>query len=331
MLKSYIKLGSFLLKSQELNEISKVIFNYQYNDYRNYNIFRKDELAKIFFYRMHNLFAINSQIVIVKDNQSVVGLACLSDSPWETKYFGIKISKINYLMSIANKDKVIDIKRMLLSSVLNIAKKEGIKCIMLKIDTQDFSSVYSLEDAGFKLMATHLTYIVNFKNLKVPEFKGYCRIRRLKKKDISSLLRLTKLYAPRPSRFELDPYLPPKKSNQFYIQWVKNACDGSFADNFLVAERDGKIVGFFSYKVNNELKESFGINSIHKGLLIVSPQGKGSALSLLKEATLQKIHGLPIDLAELEVYSYNYPIIRLYQKLGMVLVQSKYVFHTHLN
>jgi L-amino acid N-acyltransferase YncA len=324
-----IKINKLL--NSEFNVIQEAVNKLKYDSYRIYQSFSKNNLKSKVFRNCSESSLNKKVLVIAKSRGSISGFACVSDLVWDTGYFGVKMAEVEYLTAEGDRLQETSIKGALLSALMGIAREKKIQCLISKINIDDFSGIHSLENSGFRLMCEHLTYVVAIKHLKIPVFKEYCKIRESRNSDMRDLINLTKTYSPYPSRFDLDSQLPFERSKYFYVEWVKNACKGIFADRVLVAERNGKIVGFFSYQINKEVKICTGINSAHNGLLVVSPEGKGSALSLLKAAVLTKKRGLQVDLAELEAYNYNYPIIKLYQKLGFSLVRSEYIFHKHLS
>ena len=315
------------LKKKELNKIKSLLAQYEFNDYRNYRLIKRELLDRYIFRHISDLLQKDAKIIIAKNNSTILGLVSLIDLPWETKYFGIKMAEMKYLIAKGSYEKKVKIKKALISFTLNACRQNGIRHLASKIDIEDFSSIHSLENCGFNLMGSHLTHFLNLKLLKIPKFKELCQIRLFKKNDFKYLVELTRMHGPQLSRFNVDSNLPRQKSKKIYVKWVINSYKGKFADEVLVAERNGKVVGFATYKLNKELKEFLGINCLHHSLLIVSPEGRGSSLSLLKALFERGKFSLDVDFVELDVYNYNYPAIRILQKIGMSLVRAKYIFH----
>jgi ribosomal-protein-alanine N-acetyltransferase len=93
-----------------------------------------------------------------------------------------------------------------------------------------------------------------------------------------------------------------------------------FPETFIVAEENGKIVGYIMCRIEVGLA-SFGLGGlIRKGHVVsiaVLPQGrrKGVARALMTEATKSMV-GYKAKLAYLEVRVTNNPGVALYKKLG---------------
>lgn len=317
--------------AKEANVLSSLIAGYEFGDYRNYNISTGPGLNDYITGQVLECFRAKKPVAIARSDSSAVGMCCLSDLPWETSFFGIRMSELKFLMADGVYIRQEEIKRRLLTHILDHCFKEKIGLLACKTDVGDFSSIHALESLGFKLMGAKLSYILNLRNFKIPAFKERCNVRYFKPKDLPRLIDLARHYPPPPSRYQIDPYLSSIKTGNYFVEWTKNACKVSSADSVLIAERNNRIVGFLTYRLNQEMKKFSKLNSLHRGLIIVSPAGKGSALALLKEMIMRERRRLKLDVAQLDVYNYNTSAIRLYQKIGMTLANSSYIFHKHIS
>ncbi|HQP92228.1 MAG TPA: hypothetical protein PLU24_06085, partial [Candidatus Omnitrophota bacterium] len=184
----------------------------------------------------------------------------LTDLPWDSEYFGLKMAKIEEIR-VSEKMK----SNGLLPFVFEFAKDRGIRHISAKIDSDNFPAIHSLEEAGFVFMGCYLVYSADLRKINVPEFKGFCKVRTLREKDIPAVMRIAKEFGPSASRFSLDRNLPFSRSSRFYLEWTRNACERKFADEVLIAERNQKVIGFASYKLNEELEKNSGMRCMHSG------------------------------------------------------------------
>lgn len=77
------------------------------------------------------------------------------------------------------------------------------------------------------------------------------------------------------SRFKLDPKFHDEDFKKLYRTWVDNSLKGVFSDDVLLYKEDNEILGFVTYKIDNNLASV--------GLIAVSPdhQGKGIGKELL--------------------------------------------------
>jgi RimJ/RimL family protein N-acetyltransferase len=321
-----IKIAPF--KEKRPDKLKSLLYGYKFNDYNNYNIARKDLLDNYIFRRISEWLIKKKEITVAWDRMSAVGLIALDELPWDSEYFGLKMLGVEYLIASGSYARQKEIKMGLVSSAVNRAIEAGSGCIVVKVDTEDFSAIHALESLGFKLMGTHLTFIMDLKRFKIPKLKELYKIRSSKKSDIGQLMRIARVYGPKVSHFSLDQNLSYRKSKDIYAQWVKNSCNGIFCDNVIVAQGDSGIVGFEAYGVNRSLKKTLGINCLHNGLIVVAKQARGAAVLLLKDAAERRAKlKQNIDFIEMDVYNYNYPMIKLCQRIGMSLARTKYIFH----
>jgi RimJ/RimL family protein N-acetyltransferase len=323
-----MKLG--YLKKQELEKIDSLLANCcEFSSYRNYRVFSKDQIMKYFFANISNSLDRGDYIVVAKKKDKIIGLASLHKLIWDTHHFGLEMAKIGYLIAEGLYQDSIIIKNELLSSLLQICKKKGIRHLSCKIDTSDFSTIRCLEAKGFMLMDALATYVFVYNRHSIPKLKDLYRVRRFKKNDLNSLLTLVKenFWI---NRFHIDPYIPKNKALQLHIEWIKNCCNGKLADKVLVAERSGNVIGFFTYKLDEILRDSTGIKCWGRGIAAISPQAKGAYVSLLKAAVQRGKLRAKVDLGEFETQIWNYPVIKIYKRFGMDYVSSKYSYHKWL-
>ena len=277
--------------------------------------------------KISELLGKNSNVFSLRGNSRLAGLLSLTRLSWDSKYFGIGMAEIRALSCSGLDVVATEQKNILLTLAADFCRQKNIKHISVKIDPDDFSGISSLENNGFRLMGSRLTYVLNFKRVSLPEFTDLCRIREFKKSDVPGLLELARRYAPRDSRFSLDHHLPSERSKNFYVEWIKNACRGKFADGVLVAERNKKVVGFATYKFNSGLKRLAGIRCIHRGLLVVSPEGRGASFSLFRELRRHAMSSFGAESGEWVLNNFNYPMIRILRRIGASFVNMEYVFH----
>ncbi|MEW6101551.1 MAG: GNAT family N-acetyltransferase [Candidatus Omnitrophota bacterium] len=319
------------LHKKDLESLQGLLNGFEFNYYKIYS--PEEHLAdRQLFRSIKGLFSKGAKAIAARDNSSIIGLAVLIDLPWETKYFGFKMAEIKYLIVKDGLKDACGIKNYLLSFIQDIGRKEKIGHVSSKVHAGDFSGIRALEEGGFSLMGNQLTYLLNLKTYRMPVFKEVCRVRPFKKRDLKELMELAQKFPPQETRFAIDEHLPSqKRKNAYYAEWILNSARDKFSDMLIVAERNNKIVGFISCSLNKELKQAFGINCLHQGLIIVSPEAKGSSLSLLKYVATHRGSNFKAGLFEFITYMHNFPMIRVFQKLGFPLVRAQYCFSKRLN
>lgn len=115
------------------------------------------------------------------------------------------------------------------------------------------------------------------------------------------------------SRLYKDPAIPNDVAAHIKAHWVDNFYNGARGDNMIVAEENGRIIGFVLL-----------IGQVID-LIAVAPQDtkKGVASAMISFANDQ------IGLLSAGTQLVNQPSIALYQKCGFMLTSSAYVLHRH--
>ena len=87
-------------------------------------------------------------VLVAKNDNQLVGLISLERSEWDSKHFGIQISKIKHLLSVGNYLEPTNIKRRLISSLLAMCK-ELLLHVSVRVNKEDLSSIHALESKRF--------------------------------------------------------------------------------------------------------------------------------------------------------------------------------------
>lgn len=318
-----------VLGKEEVERIKDLVFSYEFNDYRAYRMLNKEKLKGYLFNQISTSLQNKSNwALIAEDKKRVIGLAALNFLPWDTRHFGIKMAKIDYLMAVGDYGKAFAIKNRLLTCLLQLCKKDKINHLSCRIDTSDTSGIHALETNNFRLMDTLVTYVFNRHRHKILQIKELYRVRKFKGKDLDKLVALAKASFTK-NRFHEDSHILNTRANNLYAEWVKNYCQGKIDGKVLVVENketDG--VGFLLYKVNKELAKFTGYRIIGQGLAAVSPKAKGAYLSLIK-ATIKDTVSF-YDYAEFDALIHNYEVIRILQKFNFEITKVTHTFHNWL-
>jgi len=114
--------------------------------------------------------------------------------------------------------------------------------------------------------------------------------------------------------------LPENYSSFFFLDLHRR-----FPETFIVAERDGEVVGYIMCRIETGFS-NFGLRIVRKGHVIsiaVLPEHRrqGIASALLREA-MRGMQAYGVRECFLEVRVSNTPAIRLYQKMGFQIVRT---------
>ena len=128
------------------------------------------------------------------------------------------------------------------------------------------------------------------------------------------------------SRFHLDPLIPNTLANAVKRAWIESYCHRRRGECLLVAELDGKVVGF-----NAILATAINEKSVRVIDLIgvdSACQGRGVGRQLVNNF----VHSSAGRAAAVRVgtQAANVPSMRLYERCGFNILDTMYVMHAHV-
>jgi hypothetical protein len=315
-----------LVDKLEGDHLEPLISKYEYHDFRHYKELPSSSLNTYLLRKLLN-FSENSQnyILLCEDKNEIKGLIGFTFLEWDSKIFGIKMGKIEYLIATGDYHYCFKIKNRLLKETLNICRERKIKHLSCRIDAEDISGIHALENNNFVLMDTLVTFTFNRHKHKIPNIKTIYPVRKCKSEDLPILIEIAK-NAFSNDRFHLDPYLSNEKANILFGEWIKN----SFGkDPIFVATRNNIPVGFLTYKLYKDLAQITNFKIMGRGLMAVERSAKGAIVSLMK-ATFEDVYK-NYDCVEYDTRLTNREVIKLCKKFSLELVKIRYTFHKFLN
>jgi len=228
-----------------------------------------------------------------------------------TNLFGFKVAKLR-------EEDVMKIEQ-----IQDICFKEQVRLLTCRFSTDNVSLAHELEKNGFQLMDTVTIYRLDFARapvVKVPVNVSIRPCRKSEAEDVAAIARA--IYVNHVGHYHNDPRLDRDKSTELYTTMARDSClDQNVASIMLVAEIEGKIVGFHSHKV----AESKGLEGIINGVSRVA-QGKGIGKALIL-ASIDWGRSQGLEWNEQSPHINNYAMHRIMVDLGFRLCASYYTFH----
>jgi hypothetical protein len=308
--------------------LEPLLFAYPYNDYRQYRTISKEVQSRILLAEVERASE-QGQLLALREEDQLVGLATLSHLPWDSGLFGLPMAKIGHLLAAPGHEARAQILDRLIEGLIELARVDRIRHLSIRVDCADIETIQWLERWGFRLMECLMTYVFRPQHDIFPSIKTLYHVRPFTPTDREALVAIAEqMYAQHQSRFSVYPSLSPAGVGKFYIEWTKNACSGEMADHILVAERRGSPIGFLAYKLNGLVLERTGIRIAGQGLSASLPEGAGAYIGLLK-AALELGRG-EYDFMEADAPIHHFVVIRTWQRIGFQFVRGKYAFHREL-
>ena len=237
-------------------------------------------------------------------------------SQLDTQHFGFKVAKIS-LIELND-----------LSETLSDLYAEGVKLVITRIPTKAIDIVHGLERRKFELMDTQVTYRINMSEIDKSKLNERVFVREIKKNEVDKLMDIARKAFDGYGHYSADKRLNPELSTKLYVDWIRRSCtDKSVADNVFVAEEDGKLLGFLTFKIHENENYRYGVGGM--GAVLPSTSGKGVFQSVVIRG-LKWGKRINLKWEEHNVLISNYAVNRVFSKLGFRIVDSNHTFHKWL-
>ncbi len=310
------------IHKKDKSAIKSLIAKNKYNPYANLGFYRDVDRLNNYYYGL--FFAgRNIKVLSAIHRNEIVGLLTFSISKWDSEVFGMKMAKLGYITAIGNYAVELAVKSKLIDNAIKHLRKQNTKHLLIRVASNDFSSIHALENNGFKIMDNLLTFILRERRIIFPEVERWFKVKKITKGELESagdILTNSNFVG----HYFVDPMIPVLKAKRMYRKWLEDKYEHPKDSDILVAKRRNKIVGCSFFSFNNLLKKYTGLETLHRGLIAVDPSAKGCSIALINAQIKRRKN---LDFAEFETQTYNYGMMDIIQRLNMRLIRSRYTFH----
>ncbi|HQY58617.1 MAG: GNAT family N-acetyltransferase [Nitrospira sp.] len=189
--------------------------------------------------------------------------------------------------------------------------------VFARIATHEVGTSHRLEECGLRLVDTALTLEAQ----PLPSVKTVGgRVRFAVSADEATVLDIAR-HSFRYSRFHLDPDIPRSLADEVKAQWARNFFSRQRGDYMVIAEHEGRVVGFLQ-------AISAADQALCIDLIAVHPDHRGLGLAgeMIRFASRECERPRALRVG---TQSANIPSLMLYHKLGFRVAASHHVFHSH--
>lgn len=209
-----------------------------------------------------------------------------------------------------------------LPAVMEFCRENDVVFLVARSSTSEIKVAQTMERKGFLLMDTLMHYTFFYDKTAVPEDTGKVCIRSARPGDENAVKVIAETaFHNYYGHYHADDRLDNDKCDEAYKSWASRACTREIADDVLVAESDGQILGFCSAKLDSADEAVWTLGSISP-----AAQGKGIFRSLtigvLEWGRAQGVKRL-ITSALINTL----PVLRTWEQTGFILTASFYTFH----
>ena len=277
-----------------------------------------------------------SSIAFVSNvSETINGFIVYNDSPWDSEITGRRIGTVEHIAVAAGDNSGTEILQELLDELTRSLTDRETQCLVCKVHSNEVPAIHALEQRGFLLMDSLLDFVFDFSRTPIEEINPprrdkQLKIRRATSADLSALMAINeKAFTGYFGRYHADPQMPPGTATKIYAQWVRSAFQG-WADWILVAEVDGRIVGYGLWRKPLEIEAKNSLAVAHYDLAAIDPEflGRGLWTALMFDGM-----GIARNYAQYlvgPVHVCNYPVQHTLQKLGWRISGARHSFHKWL-
>jgi GNAT superfamily N-acetyltransferase len=171
-------------------------------------------------------------------------LAPVTLSPLDTDRFGIQSARV--ILTEPGQ----------LPEVLAFCRENNVVFLTARCSIESLEIVHMLEQNGFNLMDTLIYYQLDLTHaVPIPASHGFS-IRSIDPRnpaDITGIIAAAQQsFQGYNGHYHADPRLDRTKCDEVYVSWATRSCTApEVANNVLVAEREGQIIGFSTLKLNS--------------------------------------------------------------------------------
>ncbi|HOY62985.1 MAG TPA: hypothetical protein PK745_07345 [bacterium] len=209
-----------------------------------------------------------------------------------------------------------------IDQMMEFCSGNHIEFLIARSPTTDIKAAQEMEKRGFLLMDTLLYLSFFYGSTPLPVHAGEAATRPARPDDLPDIQLIARQsFSGYYGHYHADERLDDDKCSEAYSSWITRSCRAELADEVLVAEINGKVMGFSSLKMA-------GPDSAEWTLGCVSPdaQGKGVFKSLTAGAILW---GADNNLKKLSASTLinTIPVLKTWQQMGFTQTHSFYTFH----
>jgi ribosomal protein S18 acetylase RimI-like enzyme len=259
---------------------------------------------------------------VASSGREIIGLASLTFLSWDTEQLGVRAGKIGYLLPEHDYKTSYEIKHGLLEKVIKGCKTDRVQYLTVRVNSHETTSIHVLEDNGFVLLDGILTFSYDLREGLKRRAKSGIKTRLASPKDSSQILRIASS-AFRYDRFHTDPDVPKKTADGLHSAWLRNSMAGIDADAVIIGEKNGRLLGFVTCKIDKRSRPLLGLSMGTIVLVAVDEKGRGKGVaSAMTAAALDWFREHGTDLVEVGTQLRNMQASRLYETAGFRLVAS---------
>ena len=236
----------------------------------------------------------------------------------DTSRFGYKVAKINSL-------------EHLLYETLFKLKQEGVRLIISRVPSENIQIINQMEDWGYHVKDVQLTYKFDLhkNDIQYQYLNEELIVREALPKDIDKLRIIAEDCFWNYGHYFADKNLDKNNCIEVYKDWTQRAVrDKTVADKMFVTEKNNEVIGYLFFRINEISQERYAYSGL--GAVYSKSRGK-NVFSTLCIRALEWGKSQNHDWQEHNVLNINYPVNKVFAKLGFSNYKSETTLHLWLD
>jgi len=270
----------------------------------------------------------NDRIRLVREHGELVGAACWSPLPWDSRHFGFAAGRIDVLLAGGDYRQSRHRKQHLLGSLLEECRLQGLQHLSVRTQAADLASIHALQRHGFEWIDGIQTFTLSLVEgiAEVSPVPTGIRIGEYEPWQLEGILEIAGS-AYRFDRFHSDPALPTGAADRLHEDWLLNSCSGKAADMVVVATDERQVLGFVTVKFDSAIYCRNGGRLATIVLVATAERGRGQGIGKATTlATLSLLRKHNIAAVQVGTQLSNIGAGRLYESCGFRLGASTLTF-----
>jgi RimJ/RimL family protein N-acetyltransferase len=313
------------LALDELSRLAPLFERYRFNPYRNYKAFTQAEQINVLRAEAEAALSESYSCGTATGEDDLIGTVLVRRLPWDTAFFGIPMARI---------DRILGDERAACDATLAAAlaglRKAGLRHVAARIDVADLPNAALLEDHGFHLAGSLTTYVARMQD-PPDAVRTRGTIRPIQDADGPELIAIARdAFHGFRSRFHADGRFPQERADALYPEWARRCVTRELAEMVLVAESKTRgLLGFTAFRRVEPISTTARRPVFGGGIGACRRDAPGAYAGLTRAAMLwAQEHG---GIAEAQTPADNFAAIAVFEKVGLRLRRTEYVFHLWLD
>jgi hypothetical protein len=302
---------------------------YRFGPYRHFRLFSRSAQTAVMRRAIERILQTPNAFAVNGGKRHTAAVAIGRPLTWDSRFFGVPMGRLDYLIQAPDATRS-DV-RAAVSKALDQFLALKIRHVAVKLDVEDGETLACLQEHGFRLKDSTLTYVAHPRRDAPRAVKCFGRVRPFDVGDTEQILDITReAYAGYQGRFLRDHHLPRDRAEAFYVEWARQCCSGAMADRILVAEgTGGRLLGWASVKWA-DTESRLGRPRISQGSLgACRPDAPGAYAGIVAELARENHAAGAITAAQTQ--NTNVTMIRLLESVGAQYARGDYDLHAWLD